>query len=328
MDLDSTSPSSSVAKQKGAHVYNVMDSLDFEFLHEHHIEWVTLITWGGQEAIDSPEMRHHNKDSTYIQEVNSRMYKRIMEAREAGFKVFVKPHLWIRVAEGGGWRSDVFPQNDSNWLRWQESYRDYIFRFAQIAEAAKAEQFCIGAELTRLTTEKPEFWIQLIQDVREMYSGKLTYAANWYHEYENIMFWDQLDFIGVQAYFPLSNKDQPSVEQLSAGWQKHLETLEGIHKQFQRPILFTEMGYKSTPNGAERPWEWAEHLPEGEKKYTPEVQTNAYQAFFKSVWPQDWFAGVQLWVLFADYPEERKDLTIGFSPQGKPAMEVLRIAFE
>ncbi|MEM6725322.1 MAG: hypothetical protein AAF598_14880, partial [Bacteroidota bacterium] len=286
------------------------------------------ITWSGQEDIHSLEVRHHNNDSAYIRESNVRFRQRIEETRAAGFKVFVKPHLWITISDDGGWRSDVFPKSDSGWISWQASYRDYIFRYARIAEEAGAEQFCIGAELTRLTLEKPEFWVELIRDVRKIYSGKLTYAANWYQEYEGISFWDQLDYIGVQAYFPLSKTKQPSVEQINAGWQDYLPQLAAVAERYNRPLLFTEMGYKSTPNGTVTPWEWAENLPEAEQIYSPETQANAYQAFFESVWPQNWFAGVQLWVLFADYPEERKNLEFSFSPQGKVGMEVLREGFE
>ena len=50
-----------------------------------------------------------------------------------------------------------------------------------------------------------------------MYSGKLTFGANWYLEYEDVTFWDDLDYIGIQAYFPLTKKENQGVDELVKG---------------------------------------------------------------------------------------------------------------
>ena len=118
----------------------------------------------------------------------------------------IKPHIWILQPSEGMWRADIYPNNEADWETWQASYRDFILRYARVAERAQAEMFCIGTEFSRLTTEKPEFWNDLIQSVREVYAGEITYAANWYEEFEKIPFWDDLDYIGIQAYFPLTKK--------------------------------------------------------------------------------------------------------------------------
>ena len=34
--------------------------------------------------------------------------------------------------------------------------------------------FCVGTELSRLASEKTEFWRQLIKDVKEIYSNELV----------------------------------------------------------------------------------------------------------------------------------------------------------
>mgnify|MGYP002023360185 CR=1 FL=1 len=98
-------------------------------------------------------------------------------------------------------------------------------------------------------------WRQLIGEVRKVYDGKLTYAANWYEDFEKITFWDELAFIGVPAYFPLSDKQQPSVEELKLGWETHLDAIEKVHRQFKKPVLCTEVGYRRTTDDAVRPWE-------------------------------------------------------------------------
>jgi hypothetical protein len=45
----------------------------------------------------------------------------------------------------------------------------------------------------------------------------LTYAANW-DKYDQVSFWDELDFIGIQAYFPLTDQTNPSAEEIKKGW--------------------------------------------------------------------------------------------------------------
>lgn len=323
-----------IEKQKGAHVFGIGDATDFEPLEQDNIEWITLVGWGVQDDHNSQLMTHGNGDSLRMRRRDSSLLCRIELVHEAGFKVFVKPHIWVRAPSDGKWRSDIYPTSDDNWALWQESYRTFILRYAKIAEAGDAEMFCVGTELSRLSVEKPAYWEGLIQEIRTVYSGKLTYAANWYNEYEKITFWDRLDVIGVQAYFPLVENECPSVEQISAGWMRHLTELEAVHKRYNRNILFTEMGYKSTSASAIKPWEWIENSAEEENVASVETQANCYKAFFNTVWDKEWFAGVHLWQYRADVGkgrgrgrrQGRKHLD--FTPQGKLAEEVIANGFE
>ena len=245
-------------KQKGAHVFARFDTTNFEYLKRNNIEWVTLVPWAFQDDFNSAFLSFHRGDTLMLKRRDSSWMRRIERARDAGFKVFVKPHIWLHEPTQGSWRSDIFPDNEADWAIWQERYRDFIFHYASLAEAAGAEMFCIGTELTRLSLEKPEFWKSLIPEIRSIYSGKITYAANWYKEYENLTFWGDLDYIGIQAYFPLVKNEYPSVQQISEGWKKYIPKLESIHKKYNRQILFTELGYKSTSDSAVDPWTWIE----------------------------------------------------------------------
>jgi hypothetical protein len=49
--------------------------------------------------------------------------------------------------------------------------------------------------------------------------GKLTYAANW-DKYDQVSFWDELDFIEIQAYFPLTAQTSPTAEEIKKGWNR------------------------------------------------------------------------------------------------------------
>ncbi|MBT8237576.1 MAG: hypothetical protein KJN65_02935 [Croceitalea sp.] len=317
-----------VEKQRGAHDFGIDDDTNFQPLKDSNIEWVTMVPWGFQNDFDSAMVTHNNGDSLYTLEHNAKWQKRIEQVRAAGFKVFFKPHLWIDNPSDGKWRANVFPSTDENWEIWQKSYRSFIMRYAKVAEQSKAEMFCVGVEFSRLTMEKPEFWKALIKDIRKIYSGKLIYAANWYSEFENISFWNDLDYIGIQAYFPLVKNEYPTVEQISEGWQAHLPAMEAVHKKFNRQIVFTEMGYRSIADGAIEPWHWIEDPAKQGKVLSFETQANAYQAFFNSVWEQPWFSGVHIWQIRSDWKARNSYMDLDFSPQGKPAELIIAKGFE
>lgn len=315
-------------KQRGAHIFGILDTTDLQPFKDKNIEWVTLVSWGFQDDFDSPEVTHHNGDSARISEHNEHWINRIKQVRGGGFKVFFKPHLWINHASEGKWRSDVFPSNDEDWEVWKKTYRDFILRYAKVAEAADADMFCIGAELSRLTVEKPLFWKNLIQEIRSVYSGEITYAANWYQEFEKITFWEDLDFIGIQAYFPLVENEYPTVEQISEGWNQYLPTMKNISDTYRRRILFTEMGYKSTSDSAVKPWEWIDDISKEDKAVSEETQANCYAAFFNSIWKKEWFAGVHIWQMRSDFVKGEWKNDLDFSPQWKLGEKVIANGFE
>ncbi len=318
-------------KQKGTHVFGRVDSFNIQAFVEANIEWVSYVPYASQSDFDSPNIRHNRGDSTALVQRNERWTARIETAHEAGLKVFLKPHIWLHNPPSGKWRSDIFPPDEKAWESWKSDYRDFIIRYAEIAERTNTEMFCIGAELSRLTKEKPEFWLSLIEEVRTIYSGKITYAANWHDEFEDISFWDKLDYIGIQAYFPLTKQLNPSVEELEKGWEKYTASLKGMSDKWSRPILFTEMGYKSTVDSGVTPWEWIDYSEEEKENLSLETQVNCYAAFFNTVWKKSWFAGVHIWQMRSDYnPGEdsrRGKQNVDFTPQGKPAYDLIRKEF-
>ena len=90
-----------------------------------------------------------------------------------------------------------------DWLQWEEDYRRFVLHYARLAAETDMEMFCIGIELHLSIRHRPLFWRRLIDEVREVYPGAMTYGANWFQEYQEVDFWDQLDYIGIHAYFPV-----------------------------------------------------------------------------------------------------------------------------
>lgn len=319
--LTESGTDTSITKQRGAHAFGIMDTSNLDFLYRNNIEWITLVPWGFLQTYDDPDVSHHRGYDDYIH--------RTQFLKERGFKVFLKPHVWINDDNSGKWRSDIYPTSDADWELWKETYSEFILKYAEVAEETNADMYCIGTEFTRLTLEKEYYWRDLIKKVRKIYSGKITYASNWYKEYEKLGFWDELDYIGIQAYFPISNNEKPQIKDLKEGWNRYLPTFKKLSQKHKKQILFTEMGYKSTTDSAMRPWEWIDHAAEGDFLFCDATQANCYSAFFKSVWPQDWFAGVHIWQMRSDHEERyTNNNNVDFTPLGKTAESIISEGFK
>ncbi len=315
-------------KQKGMHIFGELDSTNVQDIIKCNIEWITFVPFGDQKNVDSPTMNYYKDDALEMMRRDSAWKSQIEIAHQAGLKVFLKPHVWLYEATDGKWRSDIFPTSEDNWQLWQQNYTEFILLYAQLAEETNVELFCIGTEFTRLSTEKPLFWRDLIKKTKRVYSGQLTYAANWYEEFEEITFWDDLDFIGIQAYFPLVDHDHPTVQEISKGWKKYIPKIKSVHQQFNKPILFTEMGYKSTTDSAKEPWKWLDYSGNTNHILSLETQANCYQAFFDTIWEKDWLAGVHFWQWRSDHVHGQGRSDLDFTPRGKPAEGVIREGFE
>lgn len=240
----------------------------------------------------------------------------IRMAQQAGLKVMLKPHTWV---SGQGWAGDFALASEAEWQTWERSYRDYILTYAHLADSMQVEIFCIGTEYRQAVKQRPDFWKKLIGEVRNKYHGQVTYAANW-DNYHNVAFWDDLDYIGVDAYFPLSAQAHPTAEELALGWDSVKNVLRQWSERHKKPILFTEYGYKSIQYTNSGHWNYSE-----DTVMTSQVtQATAYEALYRATWNEPWMAGGFWWKWhFADGMRHRprhKDYT----PQGKQAEEVIK----
>ena len=134
-----------------------------------------------------------------------------------------------------------------------------------------------------------------------------------------IDFWDDLDYIGIDAYMPLKthNSQDPSVDALVAAWRPYVGDMKKLSDEWDKQVLFTELGYESRLGTAAR-------IDQGDAPISMEAQANAYEAAFRALSPLPWFAGIWWW----EWSAERIGIGTsdgGFNPEGKPAESVLRI---
>ena len=295
--------------------------VQLQTLKQNNVEWISQTPFGWQPAYNLPEIRLNTGSSrAYWGESDQGLIHTTRQARKLGIKTLLKPHLWLR-DRSGKWLGDIEMANEAQWQAWFANYRTFILHYAQLAQQEQIEAFCIGTELHKAAVTHEQAWRALIKEIRTVYPGRLTYAANWYLEYEQIKFWDDLDFIGVQAYFPLTKKNNPSVAELKEGWQDHVKAIAKVARRYNKPVVFTEAGYKSTADAAVEPWKWPERGADVALNESAETQEACYEAMFQAVWHQPWFAGMFIWKW---YPRIRHARNLNdFTPQQKPAEKVL-----
>ena len=103
------------------------------------------------------------------------------------------------------------------------------------------------------------YWEGLIEDTRKVYSGKMTIAAN-FDNYQEVAFWDKLDFIGINAYFPLRKIDSSKemASQIRSNWDSILDEFiefKTANDLNEKPLLFTEIGYGRHSGSTLAPWQ-------------------------------------------------------------------------
>ena len=246
------------------------------------------------------------------------------EAHARGWAVLLKPQIWLG---GGHWPGDVdFGRDEDAWQTWLEHYRDYILHYARFAERHQVEALCLGTELVRATLTHPDAWRGIAADVREVYGGKVTYAANWGEEFENLAFWDALDAVGLNSYYPLSRKPDATDAELHAGARAWMTRANNIAAAAGKPLWLTEVGYRS----AEHAWLNPHAAPEG-RPVSEACQRRCYRAMLAATAEAPLLDGMFVWK-WPSYLGRRgghhwgqDDGTsgAGFTPGGKQAAEVL-----
>jgi len=261
-----------------------------------------------------------NSDYQWYGETKQGVNQYIEILKKNSIDIMLKPQIWIA---GGKYTGALKMKTEEEWQVLESSYLSFILTYAKIAEDAQVPIFCIGTELEKFVVNRPNYWKKLIAEVKKVYKGKLTYAANW-DEYKRVSFWEQLDYIGVDAYFPISLKKTPSVKELQRGWQRWKNEIGVLSITKSKPVLFTEFGYRSIAYTANEPWK----SDKNNKKPNFEAQVNATEAVFKEFWKEQWFAGGYIWKWFIDYENSGGEFDNRFTPQNKPVENTIRSYFK
>lgn len=284
---------------------------DVQPIVDIHANWVTLMPYG---YVAEDGKVSFNSKWQWWGEKEEGLKKTIELCREANLKIMLKPQVWMMSAYTG----DFTCSKEEDWVKFERSYRDFILSFLAVAVEAKVEMFCVGTEWREFISARADFWDDLIQEVKTRYTGELTYAANW-DDFKAVPFWNALDYVGVNGYFPISYSSNPQLSELKMGWEVHKKTLEAFSKKQDKPILFTEIGYRSMVGSTIKPWEHNTR-----NKFSAEIQNNAYKALFEVLWDEPWFKGIFIWKWFHNHKQQGGNKDVDFTPQNKLAAKTIQ----
>lgn len=234
-------------------------------------------------------------------------------ARQHGMQVMLKPHLWAH----GAWPGEIAMANAEDWPKFFEHYARWIIHYAILAQMYRFESLVIGLEMVQATTGQERAWRWIIERVRRLYGGEILYAANWGQEFESLTFWDALDAIGLNAYYPLARDSSATDAELLRGARRIADRIERVAQKFRKPVIITEIGFAS------RPVAWIEPHVDGRGQPADlQGQRRCYEAVFQALFHRPWLSGLYWWKwpthLTDGGPEDS-----GFTPNGKPAEQVV-----
>ncbi len=267
-----------------------------DMLKAHGVDAVALVPYGSMTR-NSPQIRFDRELE------NSTTYEALANLAHArGMAVMLKPQIW---GTDGSYPGDFEMLSAADRAAWFRNYAVFVDQYAGLAERIGADLFCVGTEFKKLSRYDAE-WRGLITRARQQYHGPLVYAATQGEEFESIRFWDALDYIGLNNYYPLPDSLDASAI---------VAKVESVSKQYGKPVILPEVGFASVQNAHRAPW--AEDGP-----VDLAHQARCYEAIFKAFYRRPWLHGMYWWKIGTDYRGGPSDPS--FTPWGKPAMDVLR----
>jgi hypothetical protein len=238
----------------------------------------------------------------------------IARARAAGLRIMIKLQMWGPGFDEGKYSADIRMSNAAGWRAFMANYRRYTLHFARLAADTDADILCIGTEMAQASGAAAISgdWRSLTEEIRSIYSGPLTYAAH-HDEADVVPFWDSLDYIGINGYYPIAK--------LPAA----LQNLEHLSVRWNRPVLFTEAGFASSSYAHTEPWKPGPYKAPRDSVRL-DLQAEAWETLLTELWRREFIWGIYVWKWHPN-PTWGGSTNADHTPQGKPAFNVIRRFF-
>ncbi|MGB4191012.1 MAG: glycoside hydrolase TIM-barrel-like domain-containing protein [Rickettsiales bacterium] len=261
---------------------------------------------------DAWQVAHYNRENAHLISKNQfsgpiyggttndlSILRYLDSLKNYGYKIMFYPMIFVD-QHHKPWRGRITgtPEEVKQFFYAPDGYINFILHYAGLVKN-KVNAFVIGSELIGLTKVRDEnnnfpaveALIDLAKKVKEIVGDKVkvTYAADWseYHHadygwYNLDPLWasDYIDFIGIDAYFPLTNATQPFYEEekIIEGWSSgegynyyYEDSQKTIKKPLSAPYAWKNIEYwwsneHYNPNGNKSPW-----VPKSKKIWFTEI---------------------------------------------------------
>ena len=252
------------------------------------VNTVSLFVWWWADQPSSTSLSPYDgtqSDASITSEIDA--------AHAAGLKVILTP-IFVCGGCQGSWRGVMEPSSIPQFFA---SYRAFMDHYAQLAQADGVWLLFIGSEMTSLQGQTAQ-WESVITGTRQYYSGQVGYEQNW-DVIGQPQFLNDVDVVGVSAYFPLDDSAAPSESQLLTDWtdsrnatyrgHNWVGSLIHLADSTNKPILFGEVGYMASDYAASQPFD-NNYVDDN-----PTLQANLYQALLQTFSGYSWWMGVSWW---------------------------------
>lgn len=274
-------------------------------------EWVSLVRTFIQTDRFSVDVHADDSRTPSLESLSNI----ISDAHAIGLKVQINLMLNLQQRGPTEWHGIIRPANLDEW--WH-SYRSLVLEMAEFSLRNEVEALVIGNEYASLQ-DQDENWRDLVTEIRQQvnYNGMLGYSVN--YNSKNLPWYDAVDFIGVSAYWPLSEDRNPTLETLIRSWSEidaEIKTWIEAHPAIR--VEFTEAGYVSQPYASVLPFSWKPHRG---KAQDLNEQLLSYTALYNYLESTPEIKGIHI---FASTSEDNDPESIGYTPFGKPAESVVQ----
>ena len=286
------------------------------------VGWVAINVFDFQDSLTSIGIA---PDPSRWSTSEASLSKAVAEFKSRGLKVLLKPMVDVKT---GDWRGQIPPSS-----AWFAEYQRWIGDWAQKATDLGADAFSVGCEF-KATVQTPGWsgeWRAIVDEVRAKYAGPITYAAN-HDSYQDIDWWDAVDYVGIDAYFPLTPLRDPTLGLLEASWATRADLIEAwvaalngtLPEGEEKQVLFTEVGYTFFDGTNMAPYVAGPlyYDAHGNPVVDLDEQAECYWAAMSQTMERDWMAGYYWWIW--DTQPGGDHLYNYYTPQGLPAGVVLK----
>jgi hypothetical protein len=238
----------------------------------------------------------------------------IKRFQEVGLDVVLSPHTnsWdSKLSLGYGNMNisnvDVDKLDVKNFF---DNYKNQLIEAANISQKYSLPILNIGVEMNCLDQfEYTHYWLDIIQDLRKLYTGKLTYAgiaSPWdLPDAKGVSFYSELDYIGLSIYpfLGYGESDADAYELFKSAYQtgnpfgskvgSWTNYLGDLYENFKKPIFVTETGFSSVDGAATRGY--TSPAPEQQLDFQEQIDaTFSWLSFLYNI-PTDQLSGVSVW---------------------------------
>ena len=120
------------------------------------------------------------------------------------------------------------------------------------------------------------------------------------------------------------NEDEYLGKSVHNACQNVIDDIASFQDDHRKPIILTEYGYRSLDKAAGNQWELPSNYRQNEEQANLQIQLNAYQSLFETIWNEPWCRGGFLWKWHVDHKNAGGINNTNYTPQNKPAEKLIK----